>query len=632
MAIRCIILLTTFLFAVHSAHAQLPYGLVDGRDGDLRCQSCDKLITQMPPEVLFGVDIHEDGQVYFSMNNSQWFEKIFASSTSGISVDIVSKDRYNCNNALQSGSYQLRGHLLRPLYKENFKQNRIDLQDGHVTIKIGTLPPNLLNKELEGNLVIVNGSAICYYTNFVNIDRNVWDLLPMGLYTDTLVNRAVLDTGMQNIPFTYTRKIQVGVPFSKGKTTFSSNDIKPLYDSLNLKDFIIQKIEIRAYSSVEGPERVNIELMKGRANAMIRALQQFQPSMKRIKIVSAENWLEFFRDIKNSEFRNLSTLSKAEVKLKLLDKAVAEKLEPILAGHRKAIVTIYLDSKTEASGIPGNNIISAFSKAIVGKDIQRARIIQKELVNRILDNKLPEEYLDRLEIPMSRDYCLVLNDREIYKYLLRTTSEYEALENFLQLKKLDPSNGRINYNICTLRFFLWQFGDSVDTKSLLQDISALEKQGIDNSLIKRMMINYHILKCSEYITRFNYSAKDQSLLFIKNTYPALKLTDEELFSLAKYFSFYAHQDWAEALIGPRIDKIDVSEDIVFYYVNLGFYHPLDYGTDQFKNAILNAINLNRERFCEFFRPINKGGASMQLLENEGLKKMYCESCSLNLKL
>jgi hypothetical protein len=66
---RCFILLMA-LFAVQFVSAQLPYGLIDGRNADLRCESCEKLIEEKPVEVLFGVDIHENGDVYFSMNNT----------------------------------------------------------------------------------------------------------------------------------------------------------------------------------------------------------------------------------------------------------------------------------------------------------------------------------------------------------------------------------------------------------------------------------------------------------------------------------------------------------------------------------------------------------------------------------
>ncbi len=622
-----LIALLICLFTASFGVAQIPYGIFDGRDGDLRCESCEKSIAEKPAEVLFGVDIHGNGDVYFSMNNKQWFDKIFSSPASGISVDIVTRDRYNCSKPAPTDGTVLRGYLLRPVYKDFFKQNMKELQDGHVMIKIGTLPFKFLNKEIEGSLVILNGAAICYYTNFVNIDRSVWQLLPMGLYADTLVRSSLSNNNIEEPLFTYTKKLQTIIPFEKGKADYSDSDIRYLYDSLKLQDNIIRRIEIRAYSSIEGSENVNKELMKKRADVILKALKQFQPGNKSVRIITAENWLDFFDDIKDSEFEDFSRLSKVEIKRKLMDKTVSEKIEPILSNHRKVVITVYLNSKTGAEQIPESSLISEFNRAIRNKDISRSRIIQNELVSRIADNKLPDEYLNQLEMPMSRDYLAVLNDREIYRYLLKNTSEYEALENFKELKKLDPTNGRVNYNICALKFFLWQYGDSSDIRLLLQDLNDLEKQRIDKSLVKRMLINYHILKCGEYMASFKYREKDQALLFIKNTYPSITLTDEEIYSLAKYFSSYSHSDWAEQIIKPRVNKIDVSEDIVFYYVNLGFYHPSDYDDDNFHQAMLNAVNLNRERFCEFFMPTDRGGAGMQLLESEELKSVYCESCS-----
>lgn len=83
--IRCLILVI-FLFTSGYAFTQLPYGLLDGRGHDLRCESCEKLIDEKPVEALFGIHIHENGDVYFSMSDKQWFEKIFSSPTAGITA------------------------------------------------------------------------------------------------------------------------------------------------------------------------------------------------------------------------------------------------------------------------------------------------------------------------------------------------------------------------------------------------------------------------------------------------------------------------------------------------------------------------------------------------------------------
>lgn len=623
---KSLLLLAIFISLAGRCYSQLPFGLKNGINSEPYCAKCQETIANKPHEVLFGIDIHTNGDVYFLMNNIEWFEKIFRLSSFGVSADIVSKERYNCNVKSYRETDFLRGQLLRPVYKSELLKDMETLQTGTVYVKIGKVPTNLIGKEIEGNLVILNGEMICYYTNFVNINRNVWELLPMGLFTDTLLKTALSEGKNNNDFFTYSKKVQFEIPFLKNKTTFDKEDIKPLYDSLKLKNYDIRKMEIRAYSSVEGPEKTNAQLMTGRANSLLEALKKYQPDMGRVRIITAENWLDFFHDIGNTKFSEWQDLSKLDIKQKLADNGFADELEPLLKNHRKAVVSLFIE-ETSKINFPVDSIISSFTKAIAEKDIATAMIIQKELVDEIKDNKIPVEYLNKLEIPAAKEYVAILNQREAYRYLLKATSEYEALDNFKALKKLEPTNGKINYNICALQFFIWQFGnDTAISKYLLNDINALEKMGIDPSLVKRMKINYHILKCDEYNKTFQYDDKDSSLNFIRNTYKLIPLTDEDIYSLARYFTNYAQADWAEEIIVPRIDKIDVSEDLIFYYINLLFFHFSEYDTDDFKKAVLNAINLNRQRYCDFFQPIDKGGASMQLLEYEDLKSIYCENC------
>ena len=621
-----IILLIFVLLSFSNSFSQLPYNLIDGKDHKY-CKSCRELIDSMPPEVLFGIHIRENGDVYFSMSDKQWFHKIFKNNSYGITVDIVSKDRYLCNKSIDKNAGLPKGTMLEPVYKPALISGMSELTQGYVLTKIGQVPAALKNKELEGNLVILNGNYICYYTNFVDLDRNVWQLLPMGLFTDSLLNDQKINDSSRKDYFTYSKKIQIEVPFSKGSTAFSNSYLQHFYDSLNISSYKIQKVEIRAYSSVEGSEKKNKDLVNGRADAMIRALKKHQPSLSRIKILAAENWLDFFKDIKETKFSGLSEFSKAIIKQKLSDLPVAAEAEPILAKERKVVTTIYLEARSTATSLNDSSILSDFKSAVDAKDVTKARMIQKELVDRIFDKKMPLEYLGKLEVPQTKEFSAFLNDREVYKYLLSATTEFEALDHFLMLKKLDSSNGRINYNICALRFFMWQYGnDTSSSKILLKEINRLPAEGINVTLVKRMLINYYILKCEDQMHVFDYAGKDSSLSFIRRLYNEVKLNDEDIYSIAKYYSFYAHRDWAEAIIEPRIDKLDASEDLVFYYVNLLLFQPGKYEEEGFIKATLNAINLNRERFCRFFLPIGTGGASMQLLDYERIKKLYCEEC------
>lgn len=623
---------TLFVFLVifslyGTAMGQFPYGLEDQRE-HAYCKSCQDWIEARPKEVLFGISINLDGDIYFSMSDIQWFNNIFKSDAYGVTIDIVSKKRYQCgSNATAEKEFRLPlGAILAPVYKKQLVAGNLQ-SDGNILVKIGKLPLSLAHQELEGNLVILNGNFVCYYTNFVNIARSGWQLLPMGLYTDSLIRDSKVYGADETDFFTYTKKEQLVIPFEKGSASFSTRYLRRFFDSVNLGQYTIRKTAIRAYSSVEGQETVNKALMKKRADTIVSALKLYQPGLKRIHIVAAENWVEFFQDIASSDIDALKDLSKNEARRKLTDKVLVSRAEPLLSRHRKAVITIYLEGKSEIGFTGGDEMLNAFKKAVAEKDITTARIIQKKVAEEIADNNLPSTYMNKLEVPQTKEFSSLLNDREVYKYLLKTTSEYEAYDNFLALQKIDPDNGHIRYNICALSFFMWQYGgDTSIQHTLLNKINQLPAYNINNLLVKRMQINYHILKCEEDMRRFRYDAKDSSVDFIYNTYKEIQLDDDDIYSIAKYFAYYSRMEYAEEIVSPRIGKVDVSEDLLFFYINTQFYYPSGYDTDEFNKAVLNAVALNPVRYCNFFRPNDKGGASMQLLEYEELKKIYCETC------
>lgn len=599
---------------------------IDGRS-DGNCKACQSVINSRPKEVLFGIHINESGEIYFSMNNKDWFEKIFKNNTYGVAVDIVTKDRYICTPNASLPQTLPKGVFTSAIYKNALLANNKELIEGGIYSKIGTIPAHLKGKELEGNLVVLNGSSICFYTNFVDIPRSSWQLLPMGLFTDSLVSEAVSFDKNKEDFFTYTEKIKIEIPFSKGSSSFNPDYLKKYFDSIKITSSRIKKVELRAYSSVEGTQSINKTLMTRRAESMVAALKKIDPSLKRISIITAENWIDFFRSIRNTKFEDFEFLSKFEIKKQLLDKKILSDFEPMLATQRKVTAVLYVEKKSPYYNEPSSGILNEFQKAISVRDIRKAQDLQKEIANRISDNKLPLSYINTIEIPKSKVYSPVLNDREVYKYMLKATDEYEAFENFIELKKIDPDNGRLNYNICALRFFMWQYGgDSTSKHVLLKEIEKLQNQGISFVLSERMKVNYYILKSEDQLQAFNYTGKDSSLNEIKKRYANLSASDEDILSLAKYYSYYSQQGWAQDIVEPKIADINVNEDLLFYYLNLLFFRPDMYDTDEFWKATLNAVNLNKERFCALFKSSSKGGASMQLLESDDLRDIYCSEC------
>ena len=74
-------------------------------------------------------------------------------------------------------------------------------------------------------------------------------------------------------------------------------------------------------------------------------------------------------------------------------------------------------------------------------------------------------------------------------------------------------------------------------------------------------------------------------------------------------------------------KIDVDEELLFYYLNLTVINPKNTNSEAYRTTMLNAINLNQKRFCMLFDPFGKGGINFQLLRDEYLKSTYCENCN-----
>ncbi|MFT3823226.1 MAG: hypothetical protein QM731_04865 [Chitinophagaceae bacterium] len=601
--------------------------LTDGRKTG-NCAACQGLIQNMPKEVLFGIHISAAGDIEFSMNDKTWFDKLFTGEKDGISADLVAKDQYVCGQ-LQPGKKGLpEGYMLQPVYLPALKKKMDQqwLNQGYVSIKIGTVPASLKGKEIEGNLVIVKNGQICYYTYFTNVERSLWDLLPMGLFADSLLNTENFTDSAADI-LHYSKKINCVVPFAKNKATYNAADIKPLYDSLKLTNYSIKKIVIRAYSSVEGPENINNQLQQQRAASIVKALQQYQSLQISPSITSNENWVEFYSDVRQTPYAKFASLNRQDVKKALTVKTALDSLEPVLKKHRKAVITIYLDNRSGFESTPSNSLASSFKQAIIQKNIRQARAIQREVYERVADNKLAAGYLNQLEIPREKAFIDLLIDHESYKYQLLLSPEDEALANFQALLKIDPDNGKLRYNICALNFSGWRHDTAyVRARGFWQDINELEKYGIGASLVRRMQVNYHIIASEHAMSRFDYNAKDESIRFIATNYMDLDLDDKSLLSLSKYLCYYAHCSFAAQILSTRAAAIDVDEELLFYYISLNLGNPIEFNKPAFGNILQNAITLNQKRFCSFFNSLNNGGVSFQLLEYDTWMKVHCEHC------
>ncbi|CAL2055673.1 hypothetical protein [Tenacibaculum sp. 190524A05c] len=618
------LLLLAFAISLIASAQQHTYGIYfpDG-DRENKCNAFTKVFKQKPNYVRFGVRL-EDNKLYFEVNNKSWYNALFKEKGDGIAVDIVRRKRYSCEKEVKPS--QIRGVLLPPVYEINKPGKLKSAGRSRYRVYIGKVPPNFQKEEIEFNLLFLHNKAFCKYYTIYNLEKYPRGLLDMGVYLDDITYKNKKITSNKNDIVTKYKKLTFSIPFEKDKSEYKPEDIKPLYDSLQLTDYNIKKIDINAYASVEGSTERNFTLQNQRAKSIAGSLQSFQEPSIVTKISTSENWVEFFKDIKKTKHKKLVSLPKKKVKAKLINE-YAVNLEPILRNHRKAVVVLSLEKKDEYKKLHVDQLVTLFNKAVRADKLEDACAIQNSILDRLRD-KFKPQVLKNMKIPKSKRYLRLLTKNCIFKYFVDLRQTLNVEKELLQLEKLEPNDKRLKYNLAVLKFIIWKHkARKIDRNQFKNQILNLEKYGISKDLIDKMIVNYHIIKAEEDLRKNDHDGKDKSVDYVLKSYQDLVLSDFDYLSIAQFFTYYSSIYDAIHTIENKVNDITVDEDLLFYYLNLTITKEELTSTEEYRTVMLNAINMNQKRFCSLYNSALKKGVTFQLLEDEYLRATYCENCS-----
>ena len=123
-----------------------------------------------------------------------------------------------------------------------------------------------------------------------------------------------------------------------------------------------------------------------------------------------------------------------------------------------------------------------------------------------------------------------------------------------------------------------------------------------------------------------YQEKNRTLSLIEMKYRSQKMSAKDILHLAQYFVEYNAYEKAINLLHPYVIKVDVDEDLLFYYLNLTIIDKKLTAKTFYRDIMTNGQNINQERFCHIFDTFGTGGITFQLLDNLYLKRNYCETC------
>lgn len=622
-----------FLFFVALLYSQINlsqsnsgiYFPISDAERNQKCTYFTNAFNQKPKEVRFSIE-KEGNQLFLSTNDKDWFAAVFKNSGDGVAIDVVSKSIYDCNKDFEDS--QIKGTLLQPVFAQQllrgFKKsaNSINFQT-----LVGSIPKELQNDELEFNILFLNNKTLCRYQTIYNLESFPWDLLDMGVYLDSLTYKDKKINTSDKFVTKY-KTLKFVIPFEKNKYEYLSEDIKPLYDSLKLTDFTIKTINIKAYSSIEGSLERNIELQEKRAKSIVKSLQSFQQPNITTQISSSENWVEFLNDVTKSPYKDLKNLSKIEIKQKVVGN-VSTDLEKYLKNHRKAVIILELEKKDKYKNMSKETLVDTFNQLIVNENIEEALVVQNSIFDRLKEENSPE-LLSKLTVPKQLKFMPILTKNTVFKYLLNVSYAKIVFDELKSLEKLDPKNYQIKYNLVVMKFFIWRYNwEEIKENDFKAEILDLKKYGIKQNLIDRMLVNFHIVKAEKNMKDKKYEAKDESVDFILETYDNFTLSNFDYVSLAQFLTFYANTDEAIDLLEEKVKEITIDEDLLFYYLNLTLIDEYAVASKNYRTIMLNAIEINKKRFCKLFNASNDGGVTFQLLKNKYLKTTYCENCTKN---
>ena len=606
-------------------YAQDKYGInFPGYEREQICDLYNQLVLNKPKEVRFSIK-EQRGALFFETNDKNWFAGLFKDDGDGIAIDVVMNDRYECGSSHPESS-QIRGLLLKPVYSKKLRSTLKSMPDGSFRTFVGRLPSNLQNEELEFNILFLNDKNLCLYYVLYDLESYPWDLLDMGMYLDSLTysNRKVNDAGEGFI--LRKKELKFKIPFEKNKSVFSQQDIKPIYDSLRLTNYNIKRIDIKAYSSVEGTLERNIELQNERAESISDALQSFQEPSIETTISASENWVDFLNEIEGTSFEFLKQFTKTVIKNKL-EGPLATEMEPILQRHRLAVLKLELERKDKYMNMSSEELIDGFNAEIVNDDPEEAAVIQNSIFDRIRDKAASPDLLRKMKIPKQVKFIKIFNKNSAFRFMNDIRQGLIVYDELKQWEKLDPSDEEVKYNIVSVGLKLWRYNAlQVDADQMRQQIMNLKSLGIPDELITRMLVNFHIIHAERAMRNRDYMAKDMSVKFILDNYARFELSDFDYLSLAQFFSYYGNVGMSVDLLTEKAKTIDIDEDLLFYYINLTLTDTALTQTSEYRTIMLNAFNLDRDRYCRLFDTFGKGGVTFQLLEDPYLRNSFCENC------
>ncbi len=595
------------------------------------CRRCDKF--RNIENLQRGLYV-KDGNVYFKYDQYKQLKKLLKEPRDGIAVDFIQKEQYSCDRANIVDFRQVNKGIMQKRMKptkiekknliqdEKEKKKRVDVLLGPVPLGIGD--------DYEMNLLVIIGKRVCkVITPSFEDEAAVEFTKEIELLADTISFNAPDYT-----PIVEKAHLEFTIPFERNKFDYKPEDIEPLINKLNEPDFVINKLNIEAYSSIEGTDQANKELQKKRAESIIDVLRQRQKAKFITNIVTADNLEDFKRDIAGTEWANLATMDVKTIQDYITRNNLEKKMEPILQKHRYARVKMDITYKLDKDN-EEKYVLNRFNKCIKENNLTQALAIQKYIFKKVVAKTFSKDAVIGQQIPEKPEYAgllmnklwlsgLLMNKLWLEKYVNKDELGEDYCNRIAQLYELAPENFYIRYNHYYCKILFDEFTNDKQMTDFQRDISSMYSSGLKRRTVDLLNLEYQFRKIQILDT---LDEPTPILLASLDTIKAIsKLTEtnwQNSLKLAYIFMGQKDYEFAAKLVEPYINKDNVFDELIFSYLGICSHLPHKYSSPKFTMAIKKAVELDPDRLCALYK---KKKLSIQSLENPAVKEVYCKTC------
>lgn len=433
----------------------------------------------------------------------------------------------------------------------------------------------------------------------------------------------IIDTQITRMvePFMEYKQLSFRIPFEKNKFEYKHEDITPFIDSLNEPNFIIQNIDIVAYSSMEGDSARNVELQNKRAASIVKVLEQQQSGNKiKYTVKTGNSWDIFKKQILLTNWYYLADSTPKQVNARLnRDTLLLHKIEGLLVEERFA--TIQMKVAFDLKKLKEDDYwIYRFNKAIEKKDLKRALSNQAAMIELLQKGKMTNEVFQAIKIPNDPKFISLHNNKAVF-----IKDDKERIKKFEELRKLAPENPIVKYNYLVLK---------LNASADLPEDQRREELQILASLYGSINIAVIPAKIRNIINaRFFTITHDAHKSKKPETYSNVKELSKnspvlESITLADFYADLKHFDIATQILLDHINDVDVNDkSLCKEYCLRILYFGKASGVQIFEKEYLPVFKLlqktNPDIFCELF---NQSKVSFKFFENLHIKKMFCDNC------